>query len=150
MVEHVDALPRSEDADNLSDDFPTNTMPYVISASAGTGKTTQLLQDILLDLLNRNADEAHSSIRESLIITFTVAAAAEIRRRLEQNLQYAILYARRNHGCQPGSLGALGYGLSIRWRRQRTGAYDSARLPPCANRILRCLERSANRANQHY
>lgn len=104
MVEHVDALPRSEDADNLSDDFPTNTMPYVISASAGTGKTTQLLQDILLDLLNRNADEAHSSIRESLIITFTVAAAAEIRRRLEQNLQYAILYARRNHGCQPGSL----------------------------------------------
>ena len=34
MVEHVDALPRSEDADNLSDDFPTNTMPYVISASA--------------------------------------------------------------------------------------------------------------------
>lgn len=29
MVEHVDALPRSEDADNLSDDFPTNTMPYV-------------------------------------------------------------------------------------------------------------------------
>ena len=47
MVEHVDALPRSEDADNLSDDFPTNTMPYVISASAGTGKTTQLLQDIL-------------------------------------------------------------------------------------------------------
>lgn len=68
MVEHVDALPRSEDADNLSDDFPTNTMPYVISASAGTGKTTQLLQDILLDLLNRNADEAHSSIRESLII----------------------------------------------------------------------------------
>lgn len=104
MIEHVDALPRSEDADILSDDFPTNTMPYVISASAGTGKTTQLLQDILLDLLNRNADEAHSSIRESLIITFTVAAAAEIRRRLEQNLQYAILYARRNHGCQPGSL----------------------------------------------
>ena len=44
MVEHVDALPRSEDADNLSDDFPTNTMPYVISASAGTGKTTQLMQ----------------------------------------------------------------------------------------------------------
>ena len=43
MVEHVDALPRSEDADNLSDDFPTNTMPYVISASAGTGKTKKVL-----------------------------------------------------------------------------------------------------------
>ena len=105
MVEHVDALPRSEDADNLSDDFPTNTMPYVISASAGTGKTTQLLQDILLDLLNRNADEAHSSIRESLIITFTVAAAAEIRRRLEQTcstpfcMRGAIMDASRVHSC---------------------------------------------------
>lgn len=150
MVEHVDALPRSEDADNLSDDFPTNTMPYVISASAGTGKTTQLLQDILLDLLNRNADEAHSSIRESLIITFTVAAAGRNSPALgtEPAVRHSVCAAQS--WMPAGFTRALGYGLSIRWRRQRTGAYDSARLPPCANRILRCLERSANRANQHY
>lgn len=76
-------------------------MPYVISASAGTGKTTRLLQDVLLDLLERDGRDDSVSIRESLIITFTVAAAAEIRRRLEHNLRYAINYAGANEGCPP-------------------------------------------------
>ena len=79
---------------------------HVISASAGTGKTTQLLQDVLADLLRstlaNNPGENAPSIRQSLIITFTVKAAAEMRRRLEANLRYAINYANKNADCRPG------------------------------------------------
>ncbi|KAB7790049.1 UvrD-helicase domain-containing protein [Bifidobacterium leontopitheci] len=72
---------------------------YFISASAGTGKTTQLLQDVMLDLLNPNHSN-HTSIRESLIITFTTAAAAELRAKLDRNLRFAVDYAR---SCQSSS-----------------------------------------------
>ncbi|KFI93327.1 ATP-dependent exoDNAse (exonuclease V) beta subunit (contains helicase and exonuclease domains) [Bifidobacterium saguini DSM 23967] len=82
-----------------------NKNTYVINASAGTGKTTQLLQDVLLDLLERNRNAASpQSIRTSLVITFTEAAAAEMRRRLESNLRFAIDFATANAHCNPQHL----------------------------------------------
>lgn len=74
---------------------------YVINASAGTGKTTRLLQDVLYDLLARSGgtNEAAQSLRSSLVITFTEAAAAEMRRKLEANLRFAIDYANANERC---------------------------------------------------
>ncbi|KAA8822349.1 DNA helicase UvrD [Bifidobacterium reuteri] len=82
-----------------------NKNTYVINASAGTGKTTQLLQDVLLDLLERNRSAASpQSIRASLVITFTEAAAAEMRRRLESNLRFAIDFAAANEHCDPRHL----------------------------------------------
>ena len=67
--------------------------PYVINASAGTGKTTLLLQNVLLDLLERSDHDSEATIKNSLVITFTVAAAAEMRRRLENNISFCIEYA---------------------------------------------------------
>lgn len=82
-----------------------NKNTHVINASAGTGKTTQLLQDVLLDLLERNRSAASpQSIRASLVITFTEAAAAEMRRRLESNLRFAIDFATANEHCDPRHL----------------------------------------------
>lgn len=68
---------------------------HFISASAGTGKTTRLLQDVMIDLLERSRDgnPREQSIRQSLIVTFTVAASAELRSKLDANLRYAIDYA---------------------------------------------------------
>ena len=68
-------------------------IPYVINASAGTGKTTLLLQNVLLDLLERSDQYPEATIKNSLVITFTVAAAAEMRRRLENNISFCIEYA---------------------------------------------------------
>ncbi|KFI52236.1 UvrD-helicase domain-containing protein [Bifidobacterium biavatii] len=72
----------------------TNDNRYFINASAGTGKTTRLLQDVMIDLLERSRTDEHASIRNSLIITFTVAAAAELRSKLGRNLAFAVRYAR--------------------------------------------------------
>ncbi|RSX54674.1 UvrD-helicase domain-containing protein [Bifidobacterium samirii] len=71
-----------------------NDNRYFISASAGTGKTTRLLQDVMADLLERARGDAHASIRESLIVTFTIAAAAELRAKLARNIDFAVDYAR--------------------------------------------------------
>ncbi|PLS29170.1 UvrD-helicase domain-containing protein [Bifidobacterium parmae] len=96
-------------------DMSPNT--YVINASAGTGKTTRLLQDVLADLLERNMDSGRSaferSIRSSLVITFTEAAAAEMRRRLETNLRFTIDYARENAHRVGGSLAKTDDGYVI-------------------------------------
>lgn len=79
----------------MTDTNTTNI--HVINASAGTGKTTRLLQDVLLDLLDGSRSGAEPrSIRSSLVITFTEAAAAEMRRKLEANLRFAIDYATAN------------------------------------------------------
>lgn len=71
---------------------------YFISASAGTGKTTRLLQDVMIDLLERSRDgqgnpDPEASIRQSLIVTFTIAASEELRSKLDANLRFAIDYA---------------------------------------------------------
>lgn len=75
----------------MTEQITTNR--YFISASAGTGKTTRLLQDVMLDLLVRAESDENASIRQSLIITFTVAAAEELRTRLDRNCRYAVRYA---------------------------------------------------------
>ena len=68
-------------------------IPYVINASAGTGKTTLLLQNVLLDLLERSGRDSDATIKNSLVITFTVAAASEMRRRLENNISFCREYS---------------------------------------------------------
>ena len=55
----------------------------LVSASAGTGKTavlTERIMELLLDSDNR------TDIDEMVIVTFTRAAAAEMRGRIEENL----------------------------------------------------------------
>lgn len=71
----------------------TTIIPHVINASAGTGKTTLLLQDVLLDLLRRSDGDGEATIRNSLLITFTVAATAEMRQRMEDDIRFCIDYA---------------------------------------------------------
>ena len=76
-----------------------NDNRYFISASAGTGKTTRLLQDVMVDLLERARTDGRVSIRESLIVTFTIAAAAELRAKLARSIDFAVDYAR---SCMSG------------------------------------------------
>ncbi|MBW3091488.1 UvrD-helicase domain-containing protein [Bifidobacterium sp. 82T10] len=80
----------------------THDNRYFINASAGTGKTTRLLQDVMIDLFNRSRSDEHASIRNSLIITFTVAAAAELRSKLDRNLAFAVRYARTHERLMSG------------------------------------------------
>ncbi|MEG1923619.1 MAG: UvrD-helicase domain-containing protein [Clostridia bacterium] len=53
----------------------------LVSASAGTGKTTVMINRIARMLIDKSAD-----IGDLLIITFTTAAAAEMKERLQTNL----------------------------------------------------------------
>ncbi|MBT1171232.1 UvrD-helicase domain-containing protein [Bifidobacterium sp. SO4] len=85
--------------DETSRSVPDAGNRYFISASAGTGKTTRLLQDVMIDLLERSRDDRGNpdpgaSIRQSLIVTFTIAASEELRSKLDANLRFAIDYAK--------------------------------------------------------
>ena len=58
--------------------------PLLVSAAAGAGKT-RVLVERLLDRVEKGAD-----VDEFLIITFTKAAAAELRERIGQELSKAL------------------------------------------------------------
>lgn len=64
----------------------------VIKASAGTGKTTTLLKRVLARILDDDPDAGESVAARILIITFTVAAADDIRRKLTESIDYALRY----------------------------------------------------------
>ena len=70
--------------------FEANTFPLepglrLLEASAGTGKTFALAQLVL-----RYVGEAELDLRQLLVVTFTDAAAAELRDRIGQRLQRAL------------------------------------------------------------
>ena len=62
--------------------FPLDPGIRLLEASAGTGKTFALAQLVL-----RYVAEAELSLRQLLVVTFTDAAAAELRDRIGQRLQ---------------------------------------------------------------
>lgn len=66
---------------------------HIVSASAGTGKTTKMLGDVVIDLLERAATDDQASITQSLIITFTIAAASEMRSKLRDNIEHIVYSA---------------------------------------------------------
>ena len=61
--------------------FPLDPGIRLLEASAGTGKTFALAQLVL-----RYVAEAELSLRQLLVLTFTDAAAAELRDRIGQRL----------------------------------------------------------------
>ena len=65
--------------------FPLDPGIRLLEASAGTGKTFALAQLVL-----RYVAEAELSLRQLLVVTFTDAAAAELRDRIGQRLQLAL------------------------------------------------------------
>ncbi len=65
--------------------FPLEPGIRLLEASAGTGKTFALAQLVL-----RYVAEAELSLRQLLVVTFTDAAAAELRDRIGQRLQLAL------------------------------------------------------------
>ncbi|MBM7543533.1 ATP-dependent helicase/nuclease subunit A [Weissella beninensis] len=62
----------------------------LVSASAGSGKTTVLVERVIQKII---ADKNPMRIDELLIVTFTEAAAKEMRERIEKALQKALLTA---------------------------------------------------------
>jgi len=80
----------SEQALPLPQPFEANAFPLdpglrLLEASAGTGKTFALAQLVL-----RYVAEAELGLRQLLVVTFTEAAAAELRDRIGQRLQRAL------------------------------------------------------------
>jgi exodeoxyribonuclease V beta subunit len=65
--------------------FPLEPGIRLLEASAGTGKTFALAQLVL-----RYVTEAELGLRQLLVVTFTEAAAAELRDRIGQRLQLAL------------------------------------------------------------
>jgi len=65
--------------------FPLDPGIRLLEASAGTGKTFALAQLVL-----RYVGEAELGLRQLLVVTFTEAAAAELRDRIGQRLQLAL------------------------------------------------------------
>ena len=65
--------------------FPLEPGIRLLEASAGTGKTFALAQLVL-----RYVSEAELGLRQLLVVTFTEAAAAELRDRIGQRLQLAL------------------------------------------------------------
>ena len=60
----------------------SNEKNIVVAASAGTGKTTVLVERVLRKILNENVD-----LNRMLILTFTEAAAENMKNRLEKALR---------------------------------------------------------------
>ena len=73
------------DADFLPNDFPLQPGVRLLEASAGTGKTFALAH-LALRLLTERA----IPLRRLLVVTFTDAAAAELRERIGRRLQEAL------------------------------------------------------------
>ena len=61
----------------------SNEKNIVVAASAGTAKTTVLVERVLRKILNKNVD-----LNRMLILTFTEAAAENMKNRLEKALRY--------------------------------------------------------------
>lgn len=61
----------------------------LVSAAAGTGKTSTLTERCLACLAETARDGARVSVEELLVVTFTEAAAAEMRQRLRNKLEAA-------------------------------------------------------------
>ena len=83
----------------------------LVSAAAGSGKTRVITERVLSYILNE-ADPA--SIREFLIITFTKAAAAELKSRIGKAIQEAMKAHPENRGlkeqhilCRQASIGTI-------------------------------------------
>ena len=62
----------------------------LVSAAAGSGKTAVLVNRILRHLLAREEGVEPWDVDRLLVVTFTRAAAAEMRARIESELQKAI------------------------------------------------------------
>ncbi|MBR5738665.1 MAG: UvrD-helicase domain-containing protein, partial [Lachnospiraceae bacterium] len=65
----------------------TERRNLLVSAAAGSGKTAVLVERILRKLLRK---EDPIQVTELLVVTFTRAAAAEMRERIEKALQKAL------------------------------------------------------------
>lgn len=91
----------------------THGKTLLVSASAGSGKTAALTERIIRSLINTavgtESCEYHADISRMLIVTFTKAAAAELKERISSALEKAIIkfpdneYLRRQLIILPGA-----------------------------------------------
>ncbi len=75
--------------------YPEGQSPILLSASAGSGKTRVLVDRVLSLLLRKKADENgqqdfYIDIDRLLVITFTHAAAQEMKEKIDQKMKQAI------------------------------------------------------------
>lgn len=83
----VDQKKKPDFTKNQKQAIKHNNHNILVSASAGSGKTTVLVERVIQKLL---ANENKTSISELLIVTFTQAAANEMLERLEAALNQAL------------------------------------------------------------
>lgn len=69
---------------------------YLLQASAGTGKTFAI-QNIVVRLLMTPVEPAPLSIDQILVVTFTRAAAGELKTRIRSHIEEALRLLHRNH-----------------------------------------------------
>ena len=87
--------PRSNPADGPLQEFDANALPLsaglrLLEASAGTGKTFALAHLVLRLVTEPHLKEQPLAVRELLVVTFTEAAAAELRDRIGRRFQQAL------------------------------------------------------------
>ena len=72
---------------SVPDDFIRDPGPYLVEASAGTGKTTWMVRTAVRLLLQDGAVPPVDRPERLLAVTFTRAATAELKERLRRGLQ---------------------------------------------------------------
>ncbi len=87
--------PRANAADRPLLEFDANALPLsaglrLLEASAGTGKTFALAHLVLRLVTEPHLMERPLALRELLVVTFTEAAAAELRDRIGRRIQQAL------------------------------------------------------------
>lgn len=68
----------------------TNDKDILVAAAAGSGKTAVLVERVISHVLLPENDPNHWDVDKLLVVTFTQAAAAEMRQRIELQLQKSI------------------------------------------------------------
>lgn len=68
----------------------TNGKDILVAAAAGSGKTAVLVERVISHVLLPEDDPNHWDVDKLLVVTFTQAAAAEMRQRIELQLQKSI------------------------------------------------------------
>lgn len=68
----------------------TNNKDILVAAAAGSGKTAVLVERVISHILLPESDKNHWDVDKLIVVTFTQAAAEEMRQRIESQLQKAI------------------------------------------------------------
>jgi exodeoxyribonuclease V beta subunit len=119
----------------------------LLEASAGTGKTYTLTGIVLRLLLERTVER----LEHVLVVTFTVAAAAELRNRLRDGLERALAACTGEHDKDPFFAGLATHGADGAQRlRQALTDFDQATIVTIHGFCKRVLDEAAFESRQPF